>query len=115
MLCRVNSLLFADDAALIYNSEECLQRMVNEMGVMCGWIKLYINVNKSKVMKVSKTGELKAQLNGEKMELLNCFSYLGVDLSADGVAGAERKQGVGEFRKVAWVLKNVWNWRKVTT
>ena len=53
----VGSLLFADDAVQIADSEECLQRMVNEMGVVCGRRKLKINVNKDKVMKVSKSGE----------------------------------------------------------
>ena len=85
--CRVSSLLFADDAVLIADSEECLQRMVNEMGVVCGRRKLKVNVNKSKVMKVSKSGEygaLNVQLNGENLEELDCFRYLGVDLSSDG-------------------------------
>ena len=53
--CRVSSLLFADDAVLIADSEECLQRMMNEMGVVCGMRELKVNVNKSKVMKVSKS------------------------------------------------------------
>ena len=47
--CRARSLLFADDAVLIADSEEYLQRMVNEMGVVCGRRKLKINLNKSKL------------------------------------------------------------------
>ena len=36
--CRMSSFLFADDAVpvMIADSEECLQRMVNDMGVVCG-------------------------------------------------------------------------------
>ena len=37
--------------------------MVSEMGVFCERRKLKVHVNKSKVMKVSKSGEYKA-LNG---------------------------------------------------
>ena len=43
-----------------------LQRLVNEMGVLCGRRK--VNVNKSKVIKVSKSGEhgaMNVQLIGE--------------------------------------------------
>ena len=48
---RASSLLFVDDALLIADDgEECFQRMVNEMGVVCGRKKLKLNVNKSKVM-----------------------------------------------------------------
>ena len=68
----------ADDAVLTAESEECLQRMVNEIGVMCGRRKLQVNVNKGKVTKVSEAMEY-----GEKMEELNCFRNLGVDLRSD--------------------------------
>ena len=62
MLCRVSSLLFKDDAVLIAVSEVCLQKMVNEMGVVCRRMKLKENVNKSKVMKVSKSGAFEAYM-----------------------------------------------------
>ena len=58
-----------DDAELIADGEECLQRMVNEIGMLCGRRKLKINVNKSRVMKVTKSGEygvLNVQLNGKE-------------------------------------------------
>ena len=38
---------FADDAVLIANSEDCLQRIMNEMGVVCERRKLKVSVNKS--------------------------------------------------------------------
>ena len=53
----VRSLVSADDAALITYCEECQQRIVNEMGVVCWRRKLKVNVNKNKVMKVSESGE----------------------------------------------------------
>ena len=41
----MSSLLFADDVVLIAASEECLQKMANEMGVVCGRRKPKVNVN----------------------------------------------------------------------
>ena len=38
--CRISSLLFADHAVPIAESEECFQRIVNEIGVVCGEKKL---------------------------------------------------------------------------
>ena len=42
---RVSSLMFADNIILIADSEECLLRMVNEIGVVCGRSKLKVRVN----------------------------------------------------------------------
>ena len=49
-------LLFVDDAVAIARGEECLQRMVNEVGIVYGRRKPQVDVNKFKVMKVSKYG-----------------------------------------------------------
>ena len=54
-------------------------------------------------MKVSKSGEYGAcnvQLNGEKMEELNRFRYLGVDLSSNGEIEVGWKYKVGEGRRL---------------
>ena len=79
---RVRSLLFVEDAVLIADNEECLHGIVSEQGAsVCGRRKLKIDVNRSKVMKVYKSGEygaLNVQLNGEKMEELDCVRYLSV-------------------------------------
>ena len=51
----MSSLPFADDAVLIAYSEDCLQRMANEIELGCGRRKLKVHVNKSKVKKVYKS------------------------------------------------------------
>ena len=54
-LYRVSSILPADDAVLIADSEESLYTMVIEIGVVYGMINPRVNVNKSKVAKSSKS------------------------------------------------------------
>ena len=63
---------------------------------------------------MEKTGALNVQLNGEKMEELDSFGYLGVELSSDGGMEAEWKHRVGEGRKVAGALDNIWKRRKIS-
>ena len=53
---EINQLLFADDAALVADSEEKLCRLVSEFGRLCERRKLKVNVGKSKVMRCSKYG-----------------------------------------------------------
>ena len=51
---EINQLLFADDTALVADSEEKLCRLVSEFGRVCERKKLRVNEGKSKVMRCSR-------------------------------------------------------------
>ena len=53
---EINQLLFADNTALMADSEEKLCRLVSEFGRECERRKLRVNVGKSKVMRCSRYG-----------------------------------------------------------
>ena len=76
-----------------------LQRLVNKAGRVCKKRKLTVNMEKSKVMKVSKTGdqiELNISLDGRIMEEVNAYRYLGVDVTNDGKMNEEVNHKIGE-------------------
>ena len=78
--------------ALVADSEEKLCRLVSEFGRVCGRRKLRVNVGKSKVMRFSRYGNggrMHVILNREPLEEVDCFKYLGSQVSADG--GCERE------------------------
>ena len=65
--------------------------MVSEFDRVCERKKLRVNVGKSKVMRCSMyyNGDLMhVILNGEPLEEVDCFKYLGSQMAADG--GCER-------------------------
>ncbi|TOF75158.1 hypothetical protein CGJ15_27085, partial [Vibrio parahaemolyticus] len=73
-------MLFADDSVLLGDSEEKLQRLVDEFGSVCKRRKLKVNTGKSKVMRITKRlgdERLDIRLEGESMEEVNVFRYLG--------------------------------------
>ena len=75
---EINQLLFADDAALVADSEK-LCRLVGEFGRVCKRRKLRVQVGKSKVMRCSRYGnggQKHVILNGEPLEEVDCFKYL---------------------------------------
>ena len=87
--CRfeINQLLFADDTALVADSEEQLYRLVSEFGRVCKRRKLRVDVGKSEVMSCSRYGNggrLHVILNGAPLEEVDCFKYLGPQVAADG-------------------------------
>ena len=68
---ELNQLLFADDRALVADSEEKLCRLVSEFGRVCERRKLRVNVGKSNVMRLSGYGNgdrMHVILNGEPLE-----------------------------------------------
>ena len=74
---EINQLLFADDTALVADSEEKLCRLVSECGRVCERRKLRVNVGKSKVMRCSRHGKgdrMHVILNREP--LASGFNYL---------------------------------------
>ena len=113
----VEWLMFADDTVLLGDDEEKLQRLVNEFGRVCKKRKLTVNVEKSKVMKVSKDGdqnELHINLDGRRMEEVNAYRYLRVDITNDGKMNEEVNHRIGEAIKVAGRLQKLWKKRCIS-
>ena len=86
--CRfeINQLLFADHTALVAESEK-LCKLVSEFGRVCERRKLRVNVGKSKFIRCSRYGNggrMHMILNGEPLEEVDCFEYLGSQVAADG-------------------------------
>ena len=110
---ELNQLLFADDTALVADSEEKLCRLVTEFGRVCERRKLRVNVNKSKVMKCARNGNvggMNVRLNGEVLEEVECFEYLGACVAANGGIEMEVshrvRKGYQAFGALKMVLKN---------
>ena len=83
---EINQLLYADDTALVADSEEKLCRLVSEFGRVCKRRKFRVNVGKSKVMRCSRYGNedrMHVILKGERLEEVDCFKYLGSQVAAD--------------------------------
>ena len=79
--------LFADDAILKSDTKEGLQRSLNQFEAYCKKWKLTVNIGKTKVMICKKGGRAPDEhftLNGEELELVSEFNYLGYVISNGG-------------------------------
>ena len=76
------------------DSEDKLCRLVSQFGRVCERRKLRVNVGQSKVSRCSRYGNgdrmhvMHVILNGEPLEEVDCFKYLGSQVAANG--GCER-------------------------
>ena len=113
----LSQLLFADDTALVAESAEQLQCLVREFGEVCERRKLRVNVDKSKIMVVGKNEDpslLNIMLNGESMEVVNTFKYLGSCFGSDGGVKEDVSMRVSEGMKTFGAMKRMWKGRSVT-
>ena len=81
-------LLFADDAVLVSETPEGLQRSLNSLHNYCKKWNLKVNIEKTKIVVFRKGGVISQNLHwyydGKEIEIVNTFNYLGVIFSCGG-------------------------------
>ena len=85
---------------------------------VCERRKLRVNVGKSKVMRYSKCGNegrMYVILNGEPLEEVYCFKYLGSQVAADGGCERDVVHRMNKGYKAWGVLKSVLSNRELRT
>ena len=89
---ELNQMLFVDDTVVVADSEKKLCQLVTEFGRVCERRKLRVNVGKSKVMRCTRNEDgarLNDMLNGEALEEVDQFKYLGLVIAANGRVEAD--------------------------
>ena len=79
---------------------------MSEFGRVCERRKLRVSVCKSKVTRCSRYGNggrIHVILNGEPLEEVDCFMYLGSQVAADGECemGVVHRMNEGKYEKCA--------------
>ena len=80
---NLNCLMYADDVILLSKSDMGLQRCLKKLESYCERWCLDINIDKTKTIILNKTGKLlsyKYYFNGEQIENVKNYKYLGVFL-----------------------------------
>ena len=106
---ELNQLLFADDTVVVADSERKLCQLVTEFWRVCERRKLRVNVDKSKVMRCARNedGARLNMLNGEALEEVDQFKYLGSAIAANGGVESDVRHIVKEGCKLLGALKGV--------
>ena len=107
---EVLSLLFADDTVLVADSEFKLRQLILEFCRACEKRKLRVNIDKSKVLKCSREGiigDLAIGINGELIEEVKNFKYLGSQISVKGSTERDVNCRLNEASKCLGGLKSV--------
>ena len=86
----VKSVRFADDQAMVASTEEGLQSIMDCVNRVNDRYGMKINIKKTKVMKIGRQhGLANIEVNGQRLEQVNHFKYLGSLIAEDGYCEKE--------------------------
>ena len=95
---NINNLRYADDTILMAESEEELKSLLIKVKEESGKVGLELNIQKTKIMASSPI--ISWQTDGETVETLADFIFLGSKITADGDCSHEIKRRLFLGRKV---------------
>ena len=108
---NINNLRYADDSTLMAESEE-LKSLLMKVKEESEKVGLKLNIQKTTIM---ATGPITSwQLDGETMETVTDFMFLGSKITADGDYGHEIKRHLLLERKVMINLDSLLRSRDIT-
>ena len=102
---NINNLRYADDTTLMAETEEELNSLLMKVKQESEKVGLKLNIQKAKIM---ASGSITSwQIDGETMETLADFIFLGSKIAADGDCSHEIKRHLLLGRKVMTNLDNI--------
>ena len=114
---RRSNLRFADDTTLIAKSREELLEMIAVVKDISRLKGLLLNVKKTKIMVVdnNRTGHADFMLDGEKIDVVDDFIYLGSLIDCDGSSRKEVKRRLTMARSTTINMATIWKSRGIST
>ena len=109
---NINNLRYGDDTTLMAESKEELKRLLMKVKEESGKVGLKLNIQKTKIMASSPITSW--QIDGEKMETVTDFIFLGSKITADGDCSHEIKRHLLLERKAMTNLDSILKSKDIT-
>ena len=111
----VSNLRFADDIDLMAGSNPELQDLTNRLTDRAGAYGMEVSTEKSKVLVNSTTGSTAhISMNGEQLEEVGSFKYLGATLTKDGRSTSEIKTRLAMATAAMAKLSRFWKSKTIS-
>ena len=109
---NINNLRYADDTTLMAESEEDLQSLLMKVKEESEKVGLKLNIYKTKIM--ASTPITSWQIDGETMETVTDFLFLGSKITVDHDCSREIKRRLLLGRKIMTNLDSIFKSRDIT-
>ena len=105
---QLEDLDFADDLALLSHSHQQMQDKTTELAAVSLQVGLNIHKGKTKVLRMNAASTDPVTLEGNALEEVETFTYLGSVINKRGGTDADVRARIGKARVAFLQLKNIW-------
>ena len=109
---NINNLRYADDTPLMAESEEALKSLLMKVKEESEQVGLKLNIQKTKITASSPITSW--EIDGETVETVSDFIFLGSKITADGDCSCEIKRCLLLGRKVMTNVDSIFKSRDIT-
>ncbi|VDP47328.1 unnamed protein product [Schistosoma margrebowiei] len=112
---QLDDLDLADDLALLSQTQQQMQEKTTSVAAASAAIDLNIHKGKSKVLRYNTACTNPITIDGEDLEDVKTFTYLGSIIDEQGGSDADVKARIGKAKAAYLQLRNVWNSKQLST
>ncbi|VDP55241.1 unnamed protein product [Schistosoma curassoni] len=112
---QLDDLDFADDLALLSHKQKQKQKKTTSVATASATVRLNIQKGKSKILRYNTTCNNPITIDGEDLEDVKTFTYLGSIIDEDGGSDADVKARIGKARAAYLQLRNICNSKQLST
>jgi hypothetical protein len=105
---------FADDICLMSHKLTDMQEKIDALAREAAKLNLKINCNKTQEMRINTNRQDPILLNGETIQQVNSFCYLGSIMTTSGGADEDVESRVKKAKAAFAQLRPIWNSRKLS-
>ena len=111
----INNLRFADDIALIAETEEDLQKLVTLVSSSSSQLGLKISITKTQVQVVGKEPEqVNITVDSQTLEQVKSFTYLGGVITENALSDQDITRRIGLAHAAMRTLNTIWTAKDIT-
>ncbi|VDP83855.1 unnamed protein product, partial [Schistosoma mattheei] len=106
---QLDDLDFANDLVLLSHTQQPIQEKTTSAAATSAAIGLNIHKGKSKILRYNTACNNPVTTDGEDLEDVRTFTYLGSIIDEHGGSDADMKARIGKARAVYLILNNIWD------
>ncbi|VDO87014.1 unnamed protein product [Schistosoma margrebowiei] len=112
---QLNDLYFADGLVLLSQTQQQMQEKTNSVAAASAAVGLNIHKWKSKILRYNTACANPIKIDGDVLEDVKTFTYLGSIIDVHGGSDADVKTRIDKARTAYLQLKNIWNSKQLST